>query len=286
VRPMGAGNEPAPVAVDHDGLRIAALDWGGDGPPLLLLHPNGFCAGVFEPLARRLHDSYRVVGVDLRGHGASDAPAGIEQCGYRDVAADALAVVDALGLEDVDVVGESLGGSAAVLLDELRPGLLRRLLLCEAIAFPALGDGRGNQRADGARRRRVVWPSRVAVLESFGGRPPLDVMEPDALRGYVRHGFRDRPDGQVELACPPDVEAWFFEGGAGGDGPQVALEALGALHAEGTVVRGRDTDLPAFFFAAQAEALGAEPLVVPGGHFFLQQSTDLAEQLVRTHLPA
>ncbi len=48
----------------------------------------------------------------------------------------------------------------------------------------------------------------------------------------------------------------------------------------------RTPTCPPFFFAAQAEALGAEPLVVPGGHFFLQQSTDLAEDLVRTHLPA
>ncbi len=227
-----------------------------------------------------------MVAVDLRGHGASDAPTRVEQCGYRDVAADALAVLDALGLDDVLVVGESLGGSAAILLDELRPGLVRHALLCEAIAFPSLGGGRGNERADGARRRRVVWPSRDAVLESYGARPPLDVLEHAALAGYVHRGFRDRPDGHVELACPPEVEAWFFEGGADGDGPQLTLAHLGSLHAGATIVRGEDTDLPSFFFAAQAEALGTEALVVPGGHFFLQQSTDLAEDLVRTHLPA
>ncbi len=66
MRRMGAGNDPAPVVVDHDGLRIAALDWGGDGPPLLLLHPNGFCAGLFDPLARRLRD-------DLPGGGGRPA---------------------------------------------------------------------------------------------------------------------------------------------------------------------------------------------------------------------
>jgi hypothetical protein len=43
-------------------LHIAALDWGGDGTPLLLLHPNGLCAGLFEPLALRLRDTFRPVG--------------------------------------------------------------------------------------------------------------------------------------------------------------------------------------------------------------------------------
>jgi len=275
-----------PVSVTHDGLRLAALDWGGAGPPLVLLHPNGFCAGLFDPLARRLRDSYRVVGVDLRGHGGSDPPGSIEQCGYRDVAGDTLAVLDALGLDDVYVVGESLGGSAAILLDALRPGIVRHMLLCEAIAFPELGQGRGNARADGARRRRVVWPDRATVLESYASRPPLAVMEREALEGYVRHGFRDRADGQVELACPPEVEAWFFEGGPGGDGPQVSFAHLASLHAGATVVRGADTNLPALFLEAQAAAVGGDVLVVTGSHFFLQESAERAEHLIRTHLPA
>jgi hypothetical protein len=130
-----------------------------------------------------------------------------------------------------------------------------------------------------------VWPDRTTVSESFASRPPLSVMEPAALAGYVRHGFHDRADGQVELACPPEVEAWFFEGGAGGDGPQVAFAHLPSLCAGATLVKGAETDLPAFFFEAQARALGTEVLEVAGSHFFLQESAERAEQLVRTHLP-
>ena len=59
----------SPVAgrVVSDGLGIAYLDWGGTGPPLLLLHPNGFCAGMYDPLARGLVERCRVVGIDLGG---------------------------------------------------------------------------------------------------------------------------------------------------------------------------------------------------------------------------
>ena len=56
----------SPVAsrVVSEGVATAYLDWGGDGPPLILLHPNGFCAGLYDPLASRLVDRCRVVGVD------------------------------------------------------------------------------------------------------------------------------------------------------------------------------------------------------------------------------
>ena len=283
---MTSGPEPRQLTVEHDGLRIAALDWGGDGPPLLLLHPNGFCAGVFDPLARRLRGEYRVVGVDLRGHGSSDDPGTVDRLGYVDCAGDALAVLDHLGITEVVALGESLGGAATILLDSLRPGIIRRMLLCEPIAIPGAAGTTpgGNVLAVGARRRRPLWPSREAVLESYGSRLPLSVMEPGALAGYVRWGFHDRPDGQVELACPPEVEAAYFEGGAGGDGSHTAFAHLHYLHAPATLVRGESSDLPTFMFEAQAEVLGTPLLQVPGGHFFVQESTDLAAALVHQHL--
>jgi len=286
--------DPTALSVEHDGLRIGALDWGGDGPPLLLLHPNGFCAGLFDPIAQRLRGEYRPIGVDLRGHGASDAPATREACGFTHAAADVLAVLEALGVDEVVALGESLGGAATILLDELAPGIVRGALLCEAIAIPRAGTGPGgpslagsgeNHMAAAARRRRTVWPDRTTVLESYGSRPPLNVLEPDALAAYVRWGFRDRPDGTVELACPPEVEAWYFEGGGTDDdgGPR-AFAHLAAMHAPITIVCADGTDLPAGMFAAQAEVSGAPLVEVHGSHFFLQEDSERAIALVREHL--
>ena len=288
--------EPRTVAAQHDGLRIAALDWGGDGPPLLLLHPNGFCAGLFDPLARRLREQYRVVGVDLRGHGGSDPPATRDDYGYPRVAGDALAVIDAFGFEEVVAVGESLGGAAAILLDELRPGVVRKMLLCEAIAFsfdPALGpvpssatalDDGGNFMSATARRRRRVWPDRPAVLASYARRPPLDVLEPDALAGYVRWGFRDRPDGEIELACDPEVEATFYEIGGSPDGALRAFAHLPSLSVPATVVCADGSNLGVARFEQQAKAAGAPLVVLPGSHLFLQEDSARAEALVLEHL--
>ena len=68
-------NIPSEGKIISDGLEIAYLDWQATGEVydnLLVLHPNGFCAGMFDPIASLLSENYRVVGVDLRGHGASE----------------------------------------------------------------------------------------------------------------------------------------------------------------------------------------------------------------------
>jgi pimeloyl-ACP methyl ester carboxylesterase len=283
---MVAGSEdPQWWSVEHDGFTIGALDWGGDGPPLVLLHPNGFCAGVFEPLARALTVDHRVVGVDLRGHGTSDAPTTYEECGFVAAAGDVVAMLDHLGLDEVAILGESLGGGTGILVDLLQPGRVRSLLLCEPIAFDGLpGRDAENPMAAMARKRRAVWADRESVRESYGSRPPMNVMEPEALAGYVRWGFRDRSDGQVELACPPEVEAWFFECGARPDGAPAAFDHLESLTAGVAVVCAADTDLPDGMFAAQAERAGVPLVTVEGTHFFVQEDTARAAALVQEHL--
>jgi len=282
------------VVVERDGLRIAAIDYGGDGEPLLLLHPNGFCAGWFDPLARRLTGRFRPISVDLRGHGATDAPTGGPSgFAFARMADDVWAVLDELGVTGLAALGESLGGGVAVLVAAARPGTVRRLMLCEAIAFdldvvaprPAgqAGDG-GNFMATIARKRRDVWPDRETVRASYASRPPLDVLAPEVLDAYVRWGFVDRPDGQVELACSPEVEATIFEVSSHDQGARAAWKHLDAVAGAAVVLHGDASDLPTEWFAAQAARVCAEPVIVPGGHFFLQEDTTRAEALVRKHL--
>lgn len=277
------------ITVDHDGLRIAALDWGGDGPPLLLQHPNGFCAGFFDPLAQVLRREYRPFGVDVRGHGASERPADLARCTFPNATGDVLAVIDALGLDEILVLGHSMGGAIAILLDEARPGIVRKALLCEAIAFPPNGlprstAGGPNPMAVAARKRRAIWPDRESVRASYSSRPPMDVLDPAALDAYVRYGFRDRTDGQVELACAPEVEARCFEAAGEPDGAARAFGHLSALRASVVVVSGTGSNLPGDVFAAQARVAHARYVPLDGGHFFPQEDTDRTAGLVREHL--
>src|SRR5579872_6944966 len=103
-----------------DGVGIACYDLGGSGPVLLLAHATGFCAAVLAPLAARLADRFHCIAFDERAHGLSDRPAD-EDFGWYGFAADVLAVVDHLGLEQPLGFGHSCGGAALLLAEETRP---------------------------------------------------------------------------------------------------------------------------------------------------------------------
>jgi len=256
----------------------------GAGQPLLLLHPNGFCAGLFEPLVRALDGAYRAIAVDLRGHGASDAPTDAAGYAFVELARDVVAVLDAMSLERVVALGQSLGGGVAALVDRERPGLIERMLLCEAVAFPLLDPPTGGPMSDTARRRRAHWTDRPAMIAAYRTKPPLSELAPDALDAYVRWGTIGEPDGTVRLACSPETEAIIFEISTTPHGAPAAFEHLDSLGAPATVLAGDRSYLPREFFTAQAERVGTDLVLVTGGHFMVQEDARRAAGWVREYL--
>ncbi len=198
-----------------DGVTVALHDLGGDGPPLLMCHPTGFLAMTWSPMAQQLAGVARCWALDFRGHGQSTAPESGDFT-WRGMCDDVLAVVDALGLDEVRAVGHSMGGAALLMAEQRRPGTFSRMWLYEPIVFPPLEGGghRENPLAAAARRRRPRFVDRDAAYANFASKPPLDGIDPTALRAYVDHGLRDAPDGDgVELVCTPETEASVFDNG-------------------------------------------------------------------------
>lgn len=149
---------------------VGVLDWAGEGPPLVLLHPNGFCAGLYEPIGRLLRSRAHVLAIDLPGHGASDSPDTRDGYAFAAMASTVLEVLDRLGIGRAAVVGGSLGGAVAIMADQIQPGRWTRALLAEPVAFPsdllAGVSGEENPMAAVARRRRARFPDRAAMIAS------------------------------------------------------------------------------------------------------------------------
>lgn len=104
----------------------------GDGPPTVLVHGVGANLRSWDAVAERLVPTRKVIRLDLRGHGLSDpirAPITLE-----DFAADVIAVMDAAGVGQADLVGFSLGGMIAQCLAVTRPERFRRVALLSAVA--------------------------------------------------------------------------------------------------------------------------------------------------------
>lgn len=273
-----------------NGVILALHDLGGDGPPLLLAHATGFCGRVWEPVARRLSDAFHCWAPDLRGHGESETPDGLDfhWSGFAD---DVLAVVDHLHQDGpLRAVGHSKGGAALLLAEQGRPGTFGALYCYEPVVFPgdpdnpddsgSAGSGRGDALADGALRRRDRFESAEEAFENFSSKPPLSALRPDALRAYVDGGFRIDEDGSLTLRCRPENEAQVYRMGAN----HAAFAHLGDIEIPTTIaLGGTDRVGPAAFAPAIADALPHGELVVFDdlGHFGPLEDPDAVADDIR-----
>lgn len=99
-----------------------------DAPPLLLVNSLGSTLAMWEPQMDELAARLRVVRFDLRGHGRSPVPPG--PYSLDDLGADALALLDRLGIGRAHVAGVSLGGMIGMWLGVHAPERVDRLVLC------------------------------------------------------------------------------------------------------------------------------------------------------------
>ncbi len=215
--------EPAGYVVEvRPGDRIHFLDWGGRGEPgVLLIHGLSNTAWSWAPVARRLVARRRVVAMDLRGHGLSDAPTGAYRA--EDLAGDVVAAAEGSGvlapdggevvlaghgfgaivaawaavelgrrcvrLVLVDGGWEDLAATSGMDVDEFLRGLDEPPeVLASLDAF--LADRRGyDPRSWDADQDRAA---RVTVVETPAGRV-VPATRPHALEASVRAMFDYRP---------------------------------------------------------------------------------------------
>jgi pimeloyl-ACP methyl ester carboxylesterase len=206
---------PPARATTPDGVVLALYDLGGQGRPALLAHATGFHGRVLSPLARSLGLRFHCLALDLRGHGESGVAADLD-FDWVGFGTDILTAVDAFGLDGAVGIGHSCGGAALLLAEEARPGTFSALYCFEPVVLPFDDSPTPNPSdplARGARQRREIFASRQDAYANYASKPPLNVLDPEALAAYVEFGFEDLPDGTVRLRCRGENEALIYEGG-------------------------------------------------------------------------
>jgi pimeloyl-ACP methyl ester carboxylesterase len=117
------------MTVSANGIQIACRVTGtASAPPLVLLHGLELDSTSWAAVAAALSESWHIFAPDLRGHGLSEAPGDYSFELMRD---DVLALLDALGLEQVTLIGHSMGAFVSYLVAEERPELVVRMVLEE-----------------------------------------------------------------------------------------------------------------------------------------------------------
>lgn len=242
VPPLDPGGQPDGFVVEvAPGDRVHFLDWGGEtGPGVLLIHGLSNSAWTWAPVARRLRTARRVVAMDLRGHGLSDAPT----MGYDadTFAADVIAVAEGSGLlaapaDRVVLAGHGFGGIvaawAAVELGQRCAGLVlvdggwESLEAASAMGVdeflrtmdepPEVMRSMTAYLADRAGFDPASWDAdqeqaaRATVVETHAGKV-VPATRPHALEASVRAMFSYRPLATLAQIATPVVAL-----AAGGD---------------------------------------------------------------------
>lgn len=202
------------------GVHIPTLEWGGQGPLVLLHHATGICGAAWHAIARQLTDVCRPVAFDARGHGDADKP----EHGYDwQTYADDLVEIgerfcEQLACPSVALgVGHSLGGIALLLASQRRPALFDAALLLEPALITRAMDAAVPRRRDGStvtstatRLRQCRFASRAEAARVLSQQAGYAHWDPETFEHYLQEGLRDLPTGGVELRCPPEIEARIY----------------------------------------------------------------------------
>ena len=112
-----------------NGVRLHYRETLGEGGPLLCLHGITSNARAWDGLALELAPEYHVLAPDLRGRGDSDKPS--EGYGLATHVADAVALLDHLGVARTVVIGHSLGALIGMTFAATHPDRVSRLVLVD-----------------------------------------------------------------------------------------------------------------------------------------------------------
>ena len=185
----GGGGLAAAVVAPAEPLEpfeaSAAFDVAGPegAPTLVFLHGTRVTRAMWRPQVAGLADRYRVVTVDLPGHGAlADMPFRMPRA--VDIAR---CVIDRTGGRAI-VIGQSLGGYVAMELAAAHPGHVAGLVLCNSSAEP---------RTVARRAPRTVG---VYLVDRVGER-------------YLGRGAPVPEDGAGAAPAPRATNGWLFKGG-------------------------------------------------------------------------
>jgi pimeloyl-ACP methyl ester carboxylesterase len=162
-------------------------------PPLVLLH--GFCAdsSIWEAVRAFLPD-IRILTVDLPGFGASDLPASPGMAGYVE---SVCAVLDALELERVVLVGHSMGGYVALELADRQPERLLGLGLVHAHPFTDAPERILHRRRAIAALQEGKKDLYVSQLYAGLFAPNFIQSQPDVVDGMIAMGRRQSTEGLI-----------------------------------------------------------------------------------------
>jgi len=195
---------------------IEYLEYGQSGPYILMLHATGFLPWLWQPIALRLSEKYRVIAPAMFKHREADPNQG--GLGWLVLAEDLKKLCGALGLGKALYVGHSMGAAVITLAHTVLGLPVEKMVLIEPIFLPEATytfdiEVQHHPLAAKAIKRRNHWRDRQEVMQDFKSKPFFQSWNDEILSLYVEHGTIPNNGDGVRLTCTPQQEAALFMGG-------------------------------------------------------------------------
>lgn len=158
------------LAVTTDGVHLHVTETG-TGEPLLFLHEFAGDERSWSRQVAALSGDYRCITYAARGYRGSDVPPDAASYSWQRAVADAVDVLDALGVDSVHVVGLSMGGFTAIQLGLLHPDRVRSITAVSVGTGSEPGDREAYVREAGAVAQRLLTDGPLSVGRSMAEGP-------------------------------------------------------------------------------------------------------------------
>jgi esterase len=217
--------------------RFHFLEWGDrDAPPIVLLHGGHQSAHSWDLVSLHLAQHYHVLALDQRGHGDSEWARDVEYTNDA-MSLDALAFLDAMGLEKPILIGHSMGGRNSMLLTRRDPSRLRALVTVDV--GPELSE-RGRATIAGFVQENQEFENLEHFVENVRKYDPYRPRE--HIERTVRYNMLQRADGKFVSKCDSNPRRL---GIVRGQGPleNITLEDAVSFHLPVLVVRGERSNI-------------------------------------------
>ncbi len=224
-----------------DGLSLYYRDFGADSPgtPVLCLPGLTRNSRDFEDFAKRIEHRRRVLTPDLRGRGYSDYDPNWSNYHPGTYVADAWRLLDTLGIDEVIVMGTSLGGLCAMAMSMQQPGRIAGVIMNDI--GPEIAAA-GLERVQGYTGRLPPvssWDEAVAQTREIYGLW-LPGLTDDDWQKMAWRAYRDH-DGVPRLDFDPNVGRAVREVGAQKGDPWALFASLASIPV--TLLWGVDSDI-------------------------------------------
>jgi pimeloyl-ACP methyl ester carboxylesterase len=259
------GLVPESVRVQAGALDLHCLVWGRAGDPTaILVHGNGAHAHWWDPLVATLVPGWRLVAVDLRGHGESAWP---EPPSYRidGLGADLDAVVAQCAPGRVVLVGHSMGARLALWWTAHHREAVRGLAILDSRLEPIRPELAARHRGNASARAGRTYPTRAEAVAAFRLVPDEPGIADVVRADLAHHAVVERRPGAWEFRF--DRAVLSLEG----DGARDLLTLAGGLRCPILLMAG---DASWVMNAEQRDVMTAAmpqatSRVFPGSHHFL-----------------